>query len=108
MSLGLFDISGVLGTRRSSERFIGSVGSLGGDGDKLLTLDGSQGDKQTYSEEKGIPDRWDRMNRSPETWSRMERSSTYKIIAIAKVGSSYRFVLQNRLTGRSSIIKACI
>ena len=97
-----------MGTRRSSERFIGGVGSLGGDGDNLVTLDGPQGDKQAYSEEKGILDRWDRMNRSPETWSRMECSSTYRIIAMAKVGSIYRFVLQNRLVGRSSIIKACI
>ena len=97
-----------MGTRRSSERFISSVGSIGGDGNNLPTLDRFQGDKQTYSEEKGISDRWDRMNRSPESWSRMERSSTYKIIAIAKLGSIYRFVLQNRLTGRSSIIKACI
>lgn len=70
---------------RSLVRFRDQSCSLVGDGDNLLTLDGAPGVSQADSQEKGILDKWDRMNRSP--WDRIEHSSNYSIIDMAQVGS---------------------
>lgn len=73
-------------------------------------MDGPQGGSQADSEEQGILDVWERMKGSPDTGNGMEHSSTSKIIAMAKVGSTDRVVLQKRFAepGRSSNPKACI
>lgn len=54
-------------TSKKAFRFRDNVGSLVEDGDNLLTSDGPPGVSHADSEEKGVLDRWDRMNRSPET-----------------------------------------